>query len=87
MDKRKVKLVEIMVDYFCDLCSKECNERIFALPIASTFIGREPWDVMPVSMNLCKECKRKIYKAIETVVSKDRLEILHKAAMDVHMGR
>lgn len=76
-----------MVDYSCDLCGEKCNGRTFALPIASTFVGREPWDVMPVNMNLCKECKRKIYKAIETVVSKDRLESLHEAAIDVHMGR
>lgn len=76
-----------MIKYSCDICGEKCNERTFVLPIASTYASGEPWDVMPVSMNLCKECRRKIYKAIKGLTSKERIDELHEVAIDVHMGR
>ena len=76
-----------MINYSCDLCDKQCNGREFALPIAATWIGTEPCDIMPVKMNLCQKCKSEIYKSIEKLASKKNTQRLGKQALDIKMNR
>jgi hypothetical protein len=75
-----------MIKYYCDLCEKEChNDKVFTLPVAATFVGKEPHDLMPLGMHLCIECRRKIYKAIETIVPEDKIKNYNAIALDVKM--
>lgn len=76
-----------MINYSCDLCGGKCNEKEFVLPVAATHIGLEPCDLMPINMNLCKECRSKIYKLIETIVSEDRIKKFNELALDKKMNR
>jgi hypothetical protein len=76
-----------MINYSCDLCGKECGEKVFSLPIAATWVDQEPCDLMPVEMNLCKKCRIAIYKAIETRASKERMDDLSRFALDIKMNR
>ena len=76
-----------MINYSCDLCNKECNGKVFRIPIAATWIEEEPCDLMPVEMNLCKKCRSNIYKAVEKIASKDKIKKLNALALDEKMGR
>lgn len=76
-----------MIHYSCDLCGKECNDKTFALPVAATFIGQEPCDLMPINMNLCKKCRSEIYNVIEKKLSKEKLKKLHDLALDIKMKK
>lgn len=76
-----------MINYSCDLCGKECNDKEFILPIAATWIEQEPCDLMPVKMNLCKNCRNEVYKTIETRVSSEKIKSLNKLALDIKMKR
>lgn len=71
-----------MIHYSCDLCNRPCDDKTYAIPIAATFIEQEPYECMPVEMNLCAECKRSIYKAVEQIVPKDKLKSLNGLALD-----
>ena len=75
-----------MINYSCDLCGKECNSKAFRIPIAATFIEQEPCDLMPIEMNLCKECRSNIYKAVEKITSKDKIKELNTLALVEKMG-
>jgi hypothetical protein len=77
----------ISISYKCDLCGEECNSKIFKLPIAATFIGQEPCDLIPVEMNLCKKCRSEIYKVLMLRAPKERIKELNQLALDVKMGR
>ena len=76
-----------MINYSCDLCDKECNGKVFRIPIAATFVGQEPCDLMPIEMNLCKECRSNIYRVVEKITSKDKIKKLNTLALDEKMGR
>lgn len=76
-----------MINYSCDLCGSECNDKIFTLPIAATFIGVEPCDVIPVNVNLCKQCRKNIYKTIDRIGQRDKIANLNKCAIDIKMCR
>lgn len=78
-----------MVKYYCDLCEKEVNKHNeYTLPIATTWINGEPCDLIRVGgLTLCKECRSKIYKAIESIVSEEKMKKLNEKALDVKMGR
>ena len=76
-----------MIAYSCDLCGKSCNDHTFVLPIAATFIGTEPCDLIPVNVNLCKGCISEMYKVIAARTSKERIVGLNKLALDIKMGR
>lgn len=76
-----------MIHYSCDICGKECNDKIFTLPIAATFIGQEPCDLMPINMNLCRSCRSEIYKVIEKKLSKEKVKKLHDLALNIKMNK
>lgn len=76
-----------MINYSCDLCDKECNGKVFKIPIAATFIGQEPCDLMPIEMNLCKKCRSEIYKTVEKIASKSKIKELNTYALDTKMGK
>ena len=76
-----------MINYTCDLCEEKCNSREFSLPIAATWIDGEPYDLMPVKMNLCRNCRSKIYKTIESMTKKYVIESYNKQALDIKMNR
>ena len=76
-----------MINYSCDLCGKECNSREFVLPISATWVDGEPCDLMPIKMNLCKECKSEIYKVIEKLTAEERIKTLNRQALDIKMNR
>ena len=69
-----------MVRYFCDLCDKEVDKyNEYSLPIAATFINGEPCDLIQVhGFNLCKNCRSKIYRTIEDIISRQKIEELKK---------
>ena len=73
-----------MINYSCDLCGKRCGNKEFALPIAATWINGEPCDLIPIKMNLCRECRSKIYKTIETMT--EDIEGLNTLALNIKMG-
>ena len=76
-----------MLKYFCDLCEKEChNCKVFTLPVAATFVGREPHDLMPLDMHLCRECRSKIYKTIEAIIPEAKIKSYNAIALDVKMN-
>lgn len=77
----------INISYTCDLCGEECNNKTFKIPVAATFIGQEPCDLIPVDMNLCKKCRGEIYKVMTTRASKERIKNLNQLALDIKMGR
>lgn len=75
-----------MIKCFCDLCEKEChNGNFFTLPVAATFVGEEAHDLMPLDMHLCLECRREIYKTIETIIPKDKIKNYNAIALNVKM--
>ena len=74
-----------MVHYSCDLCGKACNDKKFLIPIAATFVEQEALDLMPVEVNLCSDCRRGLYKAIEQIVPKDKLKQLNEVALNKKM--
>ena len=76
-----------MVNYTCDLCGSVCNDKTFALPIAATFIGEEPFDLIPVNMNLCRYCIAEVYKTIETLTTKEIIKNLNKLALDIKINK
>lgn len=76
-----------MINYSCDLCGSACNNEVFALPIAATFIGVKPCDVVPVNVNLCKQCRTNIYKTIDRIGQRDKIAYLNKCAVDIKMGK
>lgn len=77
-----------MIHYSCDLCGRECNDKTFALPIAATFIGQEPCDLMPINMNLCQKCRSEIYKVIEKLKTpSEDLSKLNAMALNKKMNR
>lgn len=82
-----------MVKYFCDLCDKEVDKyNEYSLPIAATFINGEPCDLIQVpGFNLCKDCRSKIYRTIyrtiEDIIPRQKIEELNKMALDIKMGR
>lgn len=80
---------EYMVRYFCDLCDKEVDKyNEYSLPIAATFINGEPCDLIQVNgFNLCKNCRSKIYRTIEDIIPKKKIEELNKRALGIKMGR
>lgn len=77
----------INISYTCDLCGEECNSKIFKLPVAATWSNGEPWDLIPVEMNLCRKCRSEIYKALTLRASKERIKDLNKLAIDIKMGK
>lgn len=66
---------------------KKCNSREFLLPIAATWINGEACDLMPVKMNLCRNCRSKIYKTIESITKKYVIKLYNKQALDIKMNR
>lgn len=76
-----------MIKYYCDLCGDECNNKLFDIPIAATFIKGKPCDLIPIEMNLCHECRSRIYKTIEKMVTDNKLKKLNKLALDIKMNR
>ena len=76
-----------MIRYYCDLCGNECNNKLFNIPIASTFIEKEPCDLLPIEVTLCNKCRSNIYKTIEKIVSDNKLKKLNKLALDIKMNR
>ena len=77
---------ENLTKHFCDLCEKECNMKMFKIPIAATFVGQEPCDLMPIEMHLCNECRSKIYGTITKIASKEKIKELHGLALVEKMG-
>ena len=77
----------INISYTCDLCGEECNGSKFNLPMAATFVGQEPCDLIPVETNLCKKCKSDIYKVATIRASEERIKELNRLALDIKMGR
>ena len=76
-----------MIRYFCDLCGNECNNKIFSVPIAATFMESEPSDLLPIEMVLCYKCRSDIYKTIEKIIPCDKLKKLNTFALDLKIGR
>ena len=76
-----------MIVYTCDLCEEKCNGKEFALPIAATWINGEPCDLIPIKMNLCRNCRSKIYKTIESLTKKHIIELYNKQALDIKRSR
>lgn len=78
-----------MIRYFCDLCDKEVDKyNEYSLPIAATFINGEPCDLIQVhGFTLCKDCRSKLYKVIESIIPKQKIEELNKKSLDIKMGR
>ena len=77
----------INISYTCDLCEEECSSKTFNLPIAATFVGKDPCDLIPVKVNLCKKCRSDIYKLIEAKTSREKIRELRQVALDIKMGR
>lgn len=77
----------INISYTCDLCGEECNNNTFKIPVAATFTGKEPCDLVPVDMNLCKKCRNEIYKVMIIKASEERIKNLNQLAIDIKMGR
>ena len=60
----------------------------YSLPIAATWVEGEPCDLIRVGgFTLCKECRSKIYKVVESILPKDKIKELNKKALDIKMGR
>lgn len=76
-----------MINYLCDLCGEECNNKVFRIPIAATFIWDKPCDLIPVELNLCKKCRCNIYKTVEGMVTNNKLKQLNAQALDIMMGK
>ena len=76
-----------MINYTCDLCRSECNEKTFALPIAATWVDGDPFDLMPINMNLCRHCRTEIYKTIETLTTKENIHKLNRLALNTKMRK
>ena len=76
-----------MINYTCDLCGEKCNGREFALPVAATWINGDPCDLMPVNMNLCKECRNEIYKLMESRKTTEKMKTFNRQALEVKMNR
>lgn len=76
-----------MVKNYCDLCNEECNSKNFRVPIAATFSNGNPCDLIGVEMNLCQNCRTKIYDAIRSIVGQEKAKKLSKLAIDIKMGR
>ena len=76
-----------MINYLCDLCKSECNNQVFTLPIAATFVGPYPSDVIPMNLNLCKQCRSDIYRAVCKLAPIERIKSLNKQALDIQMNR
>lgn len=76
-----------MINYSCDLCGSESDNKFFEIPIAATFIEGEPCDLIPIEMNLCNKCRSFIYKTIGKIVSDNKLKELNKLALDIKMDR
>ena len=76
-----------MVNYTCDLCGGKCNGREFTLPVAATWINSDPCDLMPVNMNLCKECRSEIYKVMESRTTTEKMKQFNRQALDIKMNR
>ena len=76
-----------MINYTCDLCGEKCNGRVFALPVAATWINGDPCDLMPVNMNLCKECRSEIYKLMESRTTTEKMKQFNRQALDIKMNR
>mgnify|MGYP004611612427 CR=1 FL=1 len=77
-----------MTKYFCDLFGEEIHNRWcnYTLPIAGTWIEKEPCDLIPMEFDVCNECKKKIYKTIEKIIPESELRKLNKKALDIRMG-
>lgn len=78
-----------MVRYFCDLCDKEVDKyNEYSLPIAATFINGEPCDLIQVpGFNLCKNCRSKIYRTIEDIIPRQKIEELKKEGFGYKNGK
>ena len=78
-----------MVKYYCDLCDKEVNKyNEYTLPIAATWMNGEPCDLIRVGgFILCKECRSKIYKTIESILPKEKMKKLNEKALNIKMGK
>lgn len=78
-----------MVKYYCDLCDKEVNKyNEYTLPIAATWVNGEPCDLIRVGgFILCKECRSKIYKTIESILPKEKMQKLNEKALNIKMGK
>ena len=78
-----------MVKYYCDLCSKEVGKyNEYSLPIAATWVEGEPCDLIKIGgFTLCKECRGKIYKVVESILPKYKIKELNKKALDIMIGK
>ena len=76
-----------MINYSCDLCGSKSNDKLFKIPIAATFVEKEPCDLIPVEMNLCNKCRSFIYKTIGKIVTDNKLKELNKLALHIKMDK
>lgn len=60
-----------MKKWFCDICGKETTKRVFQLPYkehtgwhVKPNGGEKTYSYIPVDVNLCEECRAKIYELI-----------------------
>lgn len=77
-----------MIKYYCDLCGNKIEKLYtYSLPVAATFVGAEPYDLIDMQFDLCKDCRIKLYNVIKSNISEDSLRSLNHHALDIKMGR
>lgn len=78
-----------MVKHFCDFCEKEITTKLHtsSLPIAATFVGKDPCDLVDMDFELCKDCRSEVFKAVTKICPAEKTTAFCKTALDIKMGR